>query len=104
MEREYKPFMVSREQIEDYEFTKKQKAAYAALTRAAKRCQDSGLSLLAKQSQIWGIPSKFYMNDMVIVSGEGQSDKHVECPMMNECQINDSGADDGEFIKDKYIK
>lgn len=103
-QREIKPFKVTKEQIENYQFTKKQIKAYNALIKATERCKESGLTLLAKQFQLIAYPSKFYLNDMMIQMGEGNTTKNILCPSLNTCKINDSGADDTEYIDDKHIK
>lgn len=43
------PFMVSKEDIDDYLFTHEQKLAYAQLVKAAAKCEKVGLTLIAKQ-------------------------------------------------------
>lgn len=102
MQREIKPFNVTVEQIDDYQFTQKQIKAYEALKKAAKRCQESGLTLLAKQSVLNAYPSKFYLNDMMELAGY-KTEKRIDAPALTGCNINDSGADDMEYIMDKYI-
>lgn len=41
---------------------------------------------------------------MIVVSGQGEQNKNVKCPRLTGARISDSGADDTEYIKDKYIK
>ena len=103
-QREMKPFMVSKGEIEDYQFTKAQIKAYDALIKASKRCEKAGLSLLAKQDSLYAYPTKFYMNNMMTTSGEAPTLKFIKVPKLMGADICDSGADDTEFIPDKYIK
>lgn len=102
MQRELKPFKVTKEQIDDYQFTKKQIKAYNALIKATERCKKVGLSLLSQQHDLIAIPSKFYMNQMTDTH-IGVS-KRIEVPNLSGAYVSDSGADDTEYIMDKYIK
>lgn len=104
-QREAKPFMVTEEQIENYQFTKKQIAAYNSLKKAQERCVKSGLSLFGKQWSLIAYPTKFYKNDMMAQSSEnGANSYSILCPCLSGVSLSDSGADDTEYIKDKYIK
>jgi len=103
MKREIKPFKVSEEAIDEYQFTKKQIKAYEALEKAVKRCKDSGLSLFGKQWNLIAIPSKFHMNDM-ITNDYKESRKRIIAPTLEGAALSDSGADDTEYIKDEFIK
>lgn len=103
MKRELKPTMLTREQIEDYQFTKKQIAAYKALEKAVERCEKSGISLFGKQWHLVGLPSKFYMNHMTTLD-HWKAIKRIEVPMLSGAKLSDSGADDTDYILDKYIK
>jgi hypothetical protein len=102
-QREIKPFKVTEEQIEEYQFTKKQISAYEALKKAQQRCVDSGLTLLSLQTSLIAIPRKFYMNDMTTVN-HYEAEKGIEVPSLTGAEVSDSGADDTEYIKDKWIK
>ncbi len=104
MKREIKPFMVTVEQIKDYTFTKAQVNAYESLKKATERCKKVGLTLLAKNDGINAYPNKFMDNWMNDVGGSYESEKRVEIPHLCGAKISDSGADDPEYIKDKYIK
>lgn len=104
MEREIKPFIVTEQQIEDYLFTKAQIKAYEQLKKCIERCKKVGLSLYGKQDGLTAYPSKFMDNWMNDAGGSFESEKRVSIPNLSGAMISDSGADDTEFIKDKYIK
>lgn len=102
--REIKPFMVTKEQIEDYQFTKKQQAAYKALIKATERCEKAKLTLIGKQDYLYAYPSKFMDNWMNDTGGSDKSKKQLKIPHLSGSRISDCGADDTEFFKDEYVK
>lgn len=102
-QREIKPFKVTEQQIENYQFTKKQIAAYAALKKAQERCKKSGLSLMVQQFNLVALPTKYYMNDMTTVDFR-EATKGILVPVLCGVGLSDSGADDSEYMKDTCIK
>lgn len=102
--REIKPFMVTREQIENYQFTKAQIKAYKALIKSTERCKKLKLTLLAKQDNLMAYPDRFMDNWMNDVGGSYKSKKGLQIPHLSGARISDSGADDTEYILDEYIK
>lgn len=93
---------LTREQIEDYQFTKKQVKAYESLKKAVTRCEKSGLSLFGKQWSLIAMPTKFYMNHMTTLEHR-EATKRIEVPHLSGANLADSGADDTDYIMDKYI-
>lgn len=102
--REIKPFMVTEEQINNYLFTKAQTTAYRALIKATTMCEKANLTLIAKQDNLFAYPNKFMDNWMNDTGFSVESNKRLKVPLLSGARISDSGADDTEFIKDKYIK
>jgi hypothetical protein len=97
------PFSVTREQIDDYQFTKRQIAAYNALVRATERCKASGLCLLSKQDSLVAVPRDMYMSHMT-GTYDHNTDRRVEVPTLTGAYVTDSGADDTQYILDRYVK
>ncbi len=102
MKRELKTFKVTEEEIDNYQFTKKQISAYNSLKKATERCEKYGLSLLSQQFSLVAIPSKFYMNHMTSTS-DVTTKKRIEVPVLSGAKVSDSGADDTEYILDEFI-
>ena len=102
--REINTFIVTKEYIEYYSFTKKQILAYKQLSKYAEKCSKLGLTLLAKQDSVYAYPSKFFKNWMNDCGGSIESNLRIEIPHLCGVKISDSGADDTEYIKDKFIK
>lgn len=93
---------MTREQIEDYEFTEKQLAAYNNLKKAVKLCENSGLSLYGKQWNLVAYPKEFTKNQMI--GNDTGISKQIEYPILEGIPISDSGADDTMYILDKFIE
>ncbi len=93
---------ITKEQVDDYQFTKKQIAAYESLKKAVKRCENAGLSLYGRQWSLVAYPQKFTKNHMI--SNHRGISKRVECPSLEGASIDDSGADDTMYILDEFIK
>lgn len=94
--------MWTREQIDKYEFTKAQKAAYKQLVKYCKKCRELGLILDARQSKLNAYPEKMY--DAGTIDFSEYENFYTPLPVLEGASIVDAGSDESYYINDKFIK